>query len=521
MKNHEAAAAYLRRTGRDGSVVGALELVRQPLRLRRRVAAGGTDRIVFHSIDWRRETSPQLPELMSLLLLDIPVQLADDTGAAAVDLRSSRRLMAPGRSLAEAMSGSGRGLAEYSRARRLRRKAPVTARRGPRRETVLAIWLGAPGLEVGGSVTHVSGILSGFRAHGYRVTLLTGGPPPPQFAGAVDDVQIVDAGPRGARLTGDLARLTVNRGVRLLGDRVAAREKPAFVYQRHRPMLAAGFEVAERAGVPYVLEWNSSEVWTRRNWAEPTPVGAAFERVLADMEGVVLRVSDLVVAVSGEARQMALEGGAPAERVMVVPNASDVTEIERHTKGVHAPGGTDPLIGWIGSFGPWHGAEVLIHALARLPDGYRLRMVGDGSRRTACERLASDLGVTERIQFRGQLAHGAAVRELAGCDILASPHVPLPGRPFFGSPTKLFEYMALGRPIVASRLDQIGEMLVDGETARLVAPGDEVELAAALSDVWNLPDRGSGLGRRALAEARGRHTWDRRAGDVLERLGAG
>ena len=62
--------------------------------------------------------------------------------------------------------------------------------------------------------------------------------------------------------------------------------------------------------------------------------------------------------------------------------------------------------------------------------------------------------------------------------------------------TKL-EYMALGKPIVASRLAQIGEILADGVTARLVTPGDVADLANGIVDVLNSPDRGSGLGRAA------------------------
>jgi glycosyltransferase involved in cell wall biosynthesis len=70
---------------------------------------------------------------------------------------------------------------------------------------------------------------------------------------------------------------------------------------------------------------------------------------------------------------------------------------------------------------------------------------------------------------------------LAACDILVASHVPNPdSTPFFGSPTKLFEYMAMGKGIVASNLDQIGEVLEHEKTAFLVKPGDVEDLMKGL-----------------------------------------
>jgi glycosyltransferase involved in cell wall biosynthesis len=78
--------------------------------------------------------------------------------------------------------------------------------------------------------------------------------------------------------------------------------------------------------------------------------------------------------------------------------------------------------------------------------------------------------------------------------------------------------MALGRPIVASRLAQIGEILEDGATARLVTPADVTDLANGILAVLSSPDRGSHLGDAARLEALAHHTWDHRAETVLDRL---
>ncbi|MBI4471556.1 MAG: glycosyltransferase, partial [Acidobacteria bacterium] len=92
--------------------------------------------------------------------------------------------------------------------------------------------------------------------------------------------------------------------------------------------------------------------------------------------------------------------------------------------------------------------------------------------------------------------------------ILASPHVPNPdGSPFFGSPTKLFEYMAMARGIVASRLDQIAQVLSHEETALLVGPGSVDELAKAIVYLAANPAESERLGRNARRQATKHYTW--------------
>ncbi|MFQ5654682.1 MAG: glycosyltransferase, partial [Planctomycetota bacterium] len=108
---------------------------------------------------------------------------------------------------------------------------------------------------------------------------------------------------------------------------------------------------------------------------------------------------------------------------------------------------------------------------------------------------------------------------LAACDILASPHVDNPdGTTFFGSPTKLFEYMAMGRAIVASDLAQIGEVLEHRRSAWLVPPGDPAALAEGIGALLEDPGLRRRLGREARELAVERHTWRTHTRRIIERL---
>jgi glycosyltransferase involved in cell wall biosynthesis len=93
-----------------------------------------------------------------------------------------------------------------------------------------------------------------------------------------------------------------------------------------------------------------------------------------------------------------------------------------------------------------------------------------------------------------------------------SPQVPNEdGLPFFGSPTKLFEYMAMEKAIVASDLAQLSRVLCHGSTAWMVTPGSDAELVGAIEYLAGRPELRSLLGRNARAAALQRHTWRQNA----------
>ena len=106
---------------------------------------------------------------------------------------------------------------------------------------------------------------------------------------------------------------------------------------------------------------------------------------------------------------------------------------------------------------------------------------------------------------------------LAASDILVSPQVPNPdGTPFFGSPTKLFEYMSMGKAIVASDLDQIGKLLTHEEDAILVPPGDAKKLAEAILSLAEDSDLRKRLGNQARTVAMNKYSWDSHVRSILD-----
>lgn len=383
---------------------------------------------------------------------------------------------------------------------------------------VLIVWHGSPSAE-GGAVTHLKGILRGFRSRGYRIGLVSTFPLPPTIQDNVEQFILTDPLPVSDRVTRDTARIAADVQIATECRTFVALRQPQLIYQRHAYQSIAGATVANEAGVPFVLEWNYSELWVKRNWWTRDPLSflsKKFERLAEVREAQALATASVVAAVSAAAADTAKELGAGPQRVLTVPNAVDLADVPEPRALPNRA--QDALLGWVGTFGPWHGAEVAVKALAQLPESVRLLMIGDGSQRQVCERIAAELGVNDRIEFTGALPKPDVTARLQNCDVLISPHVPVGDVPFFGSPTKIFDYMAIGRPIVASRLEQIGEVLTDGRTAHLVEPGDAAGLAKGVLDVLSSGDRGAGLGRAARQEAKERHDWGMRVDQILDAL---
>ncbi len=462
---------------------------------------------------------PQLFELAAMRLALRECRVLVGEGQVQLSLSRTALALRAARLPLEATAALTRVGAETSQLARGRRHSRPAATEGGKRDAVLAIWPGYPGTKVGGSVTHMSGVLAAFRHLGLRVGLLTLGPPPPQLQEIADDIQVAPPLSREARLTGEIAAVCSNPVARAAGRQLLRRLRPRLVYQRHEAFATYGVQLAEAADAPLVLEWNNSEAWVHFHWHLANPVKRVFTPLAATMERYVVQRAALVASVSSHSAAMALDAGASPDAVLVLPNGVDIEVIERARRAA-APVSSGPgtLLGWVGSFEPWHGADVLVRALARLPESVHALLVGDGPERARCQYLAQELGVAQRIEWTGLLPHFETVQRLAGCDVLVSPHPPMQGRPFFGSPTKVFEYMALGRPIVASGLEQIGEILNHNRTAILVTPGDTEDLARGIQVVLALPDRGHRLGMAAQHEAESSHTWDARVQVILDRL---
>ncbi|MDH5763415.1 MAG: glycosyltransferase family 4 protein [Nitrospinota bacterium] len=300
----------------------------------------------------------------------------------------------------------------------------------------------------------------------------------------------------------------------------------AFIYQRYSINNYFGFMLAQELNIPFILEYNGSEIWVNKNWSQPLK----YEFIAEQIEILNLRGADVVVVVSQTLRDQLIERGIDSDKILTNPNGVDP---ETYSPGID---GSDirlkynlenkTIIGFIGTYEKWHGAEILAQAFGLLiqkhpwyRDHTRLLMIGNGPTMPQVERELTAYGITQECILTGIVPQEEGPAHMAACDILASPHVPNPdGTPFFGSPTKLFEYMAMGKGIVASDLDQIGEVLEHDHTAWLVTPGSAESLMHGLKFMIDNPDIGKRMGEAARKEVISKYTWKEHTRKIIEKL---
>ena len=379
------------------------------------------------------------------------------------------------------------------------------------------------GVRAGGSVGHIAGVVNTLDAFTGAPIVLT-----------TDDVPTLKPGVEVHHVTpgeafwnfAELPTFVLNDACDAAADKALGGRQPAFVYQRYSLNNFSGLRVARRHDVPLVLEYNGSEIWMGRHWGRPLRHEAISQRI----EQLNLASADLTVVVSQAMRDEVVARGVAASTVLVNPNGVDTERYRPDLDGraVRERYGLGPfvVVGFIGTFGPWHGAEMLARAFVRLlhddpacVDRVRLLMIGDGAGMPAVRQILADGAAATSSVLTGLVPQEHGPEHLAACDILVSPHVGnADGTPFFGSPTKLFEYMAMGKGIVASNLGQIGEVLGHGRTAWLVPPGDVEALAAGVRTLIDDPTRRSDLGAEARREVVARYTWREHTRRTIARL---
>ena len=333
---------------------------------------------------------------------------------------------------------------------------------------------------------HIRGIVHALRELGHEVTLMS-------FPGADPEHEpAAQAGSGRGRLAGAITRLPgvlfelLELGynlVTLLRMGAAIRRlRPQLIYERYSLFLFASVWLARRWGIPLVLEINDSALVER---VRPLRLRGLARRI----EGWCLRNCTGLVFISTYFRAQAEAAYGTIAPSVISPNAADLTRFDpgrfdrarmRAERGV-----ADRVVcGHIGVFAHWHGVDAFVDAIAlRLAETPQLALVlaGDGRTLPVVRALVAERGLADRVLLPGRVAHDEIAAWIACMD-----YAVLPDSNQYGSPMKLFEFMAMGVAVVAPDYAPVAEVIRDGQTGWLFP---RREIAACVQRVLDLAAR--------------------------------
>lgn len=274
-------------------------------------------------------------------------------------------------------------------------------------------------------------------------------------------------------------------------------------------LVVIAIRIMTRHRVSVVLERNSAKgVGRIAAWLLRVPF---LEEVIdPDYCRSAVRTADRVITYTPKV----LRGLVPDERIVLTTAGANL-EIFKPVDGTsvrekYGLSGKKVIV-YVGSASSWHGIGILVCAMAFLPDDYRALIVCQTSEDLA--KSAALIGVSDRIFVTGFVKHDEVPAYICAADVAVAPYEPAGLRNtkefgFYFSPLKLFEYMACGRPVVASDVDLVREVVSGSGCGLLVHPSDPWMLARGIAKVVDLPDKGGAMGIAGRKACTSKYNWD-------------
>lgn len=291
---------------------------------------------------------------------------------------------------------------------------------------------------------------------------------------------------------------------------------PEVIVYRQHLFDFAPLWVARVCNVPLVVEVNSLREMEGRfrgvkgkitvpvRWAEMQPV----------------RYADYLFSVSRPIKDY-IDGICEVRKATVIPNGVDVNkfdpavfdrEVMRRELGLCGK----TVLGYVGSYKVWHGLDTtldVIEALARKDARYHLVLIGQGACYEEVQREIGRRGLVHAVTQIATVGHEDIPRHIAAFDYALMTYPQTEG--FYFSPLKLFEYLAMGIPVITTRVGQIGEILTHGETGILVDLPKTENFVAAIEHAEKNPDQVRAIGANARRLAVEQYSWQANADRVI------
>lgn len=306
-------------------------------------------------------------------------------------------------------------------------------------------------------------------------------------------------------------------------SRLVQMERPDVLLTHYKLYHGSSAFVARRFRIPFVLWVDAPASYEQRTYLrEFVQVPGLAERI----ERLMVAMANRVIVVSEEAKRYLPLDGLRSRHIEVVPNGVDPEQFRPALDGgvirAQFPVADPVVLGFVGSFAPWHGVESLKALLAFALSAYDntcCLFVGDGPRRVELEALSrSGRWNPRRVCFTGHVDHAQVPAYIAAMDACLLPYDDQGSEGFYFSPLKLFEYLACGKAVLASGVGQVAQVIQDGLNGMLCAGGNPSEAIAKLKQLIESPWLRQQLGEAGRRTVLERYTWHHAARAVEQIL---
>jgi glycosyltransferase involved in cell wall biosynthesis len=377
------------------------------------------------------------------------------------------------------------------------------------------------------------------RAAGHEITLVCrGGPAEPTFE-RIDGIDIqrlpvgeLFAGPRGlvdgARYVTTAVHPVWRRTIEELADEDLPGGSIDAIHVHDLPLVKTALAVGDDHDVPVIADLHENypeavrQIHRMRGWREIARdpedlVQGIFlsPARLKRLERHAVRNADRTITVCEEARAHYLRDcDTDPERVKIVSNTVDLDAFDRDMADSPTGLGFDPnesfVVSYVGNFTAHRGLDTLIEGFAQLTEtrsDAQLMLVGKGNEEyvAGLERLARSLGIGDRLTLTGWVDFEDVPDYIAASDVCAVPHAATPHTETT-VPHKLFQYMAMGIPVIATDVAPLARIVTRTESGRVAPAGDGAAMGVALADLAD-PDQARECGKNGRRAVERRYNW--------------
>lgn len=281
--------------------------------------------------------------------------------------------------------------------------------------------------------------------------------------------------------------------------------KPDIIYERYAIFAVAGMRFAKKNNIPLIIEVNytSCSPLVRKRSALLKPFAKYIDRKLFECAASIVVVSSFL------RDHLINDYGISPDKILVCTNAADPDVFTENTQGVSTLDGVSlkdkKVIGFVGTFSPWHGVHMLIDAFKAFSHDVSdavIALVGDGPEKESIRQKVIEYKLEDRVFFVGTVMHDNLPKYVAAFSIGV-----MPDSNEYGSPMKIFEYMAMGKPVVVPDYAPLLDAVENGKQGVIFERKNTSSLAHCMKTLLQDQENLALMGHHARSHIVNKHNW--------------